>query len=133
MLCHDYPMIKRNDFVILGASGTTGRLIADHLVRQGASVVLAGRDTARLGETAARFGGAAVSVLAVDMADPGSLARAAQAGRVLVNTVGPFARLAPSVVAAAGPRLSRTGTASCRRGLAGRTRRHGTDRAWPPS
>ncbi|MCC9307290.1 SDR family NAD(P)-dependent oxidoreductase [Kitasatospora sp. RB6PN24] len=93
-------MTMRNDFVVLGASGTTGTLIADHLVRQGARVALAGRDAARLGEAAARLDSDAVSVLAVDLADPDSLAAMAAAGRVLVNTVGPFARLAPPVMAA---------------------------------
>ncbi|MER6298249.1 saccharopine dehydrogenase NADP-binding domain-containing protein [Kitasatospora sp. NPDC001539] len=90
----------RSDFVVLGASGTTGGLIAEELVRQGGRVVLAGRDAARLARAAARFEGGAVSVLAVDLADPASLAAAAGAGKVLVNTVGPFARLAAPVVAA---------------------------------
>ncbi|MEU5310856.1 saccharopine dehydrogenase NADP-binding domain-containing protein [Streptomyces sp. NPDC021562] len=90
----------RSDFVVLGASGTTGGLIAEELVRQGGRVVLAGRDAARLARTAARFEDRAVSVLGVDLTDPASLATAAGAGKVLVNTVGPFARLSPAVVAA---------------------------------
>ncbi|MER6126218.1 saccharopine dehydrogenase NADP-binding domain-containing protein [Streptomyces sp. NPDC001795] len=89
-----------SDFVVLGASGTTGGLIAEELVRQGGRVVVAGRDAARLARTAARFESGAVSVLAVDLADPASLAAMAGAGKVLVNTVGPFTRLSPSVVAA---------------------------------
>ncbi|MDF3294282.1 saccharopine dehydrogenase NADP-binding domain-containing protein [Streptomyces silvisoli] len=90
----------RSDFVVLGASGTTGGLIAGHLVRRGANVVLAGRDARRLGETAARLGSGTVSTVTVDLTDPDSLAAAVGAGRVLVNTVGPFARLAPPVVTA---------------------------------
>ncbi|GAA2272437.1 saccharopine dehydrogenase NADP-binding domain-containing protein [Kitasatospora cystarginea] len=90
----------RSDFLVLGASGATGSLIAGHLVQRGGRVVLAGRDAARLAETAARLDSDAVSVLTVDLADPASLAAAARAGRVLVNTVGPFTRLAPAVVAA---------------------------------
>ncbi|MCW7940628.1 hypothetical protein AAW14_00815 [Streptomyces hygroscopicus] len=93
-------MIMRNDFVVLGASGATGGLIAEHLVRRGARVALAGRDAARLGETAARLDSGRVSVLTVEIADAGSLAAVARAGRVLVNTVGPFTRLAPPVVTA---------------------------------
>ncbi|MEU7096530.1 saccharopine dehydrogenase NADP-binding domain-containing protein [Kitasatospora aureofaciens] len=93
-------MVMRSDFVVLGASGTTGGLITEELVRRGRRVVLAGRNAARLARTAARFEAGAVSVLAVDLADPASLIAAAGAGRVLVNTVGPFARLAPPVVAA---------------------------------
>ncbi|MEU8515594.1 saccharopine dehydrogenase NADP-binding domain-containing protein [Kitasatospora sp. NPDC048722] len=90
----------RTDFVVLGATGVTGGLIAEHLVRQGATVTLAGRDTDRLAGTATRLGGGAGAVLAVDLADPQSVAAAARAGKVLVNTVGPFTRLAPAVVSA---------------------------------
>ncbi|MGW2254725.1 saccharopine dehydrogenase NADP-binding domain-containing protein [Kitasatospora sp. NPDC001660] len=90
----------RTDFVVLGATGVTGGLIAEHLVRRGGTVTLAGRDAARLAGTAARLDGGAASVLAVDLADPDSVAEAARAGKVLVNTIGPFTRLAPPVVAA---------------------------------
>ncbi|MDH6577528.1 saccharopine dehydrogenase NADP-binding domain-containing protein [Kitasatospora sp. MAP5-34] len=93
-----------SDFVVLGASGTTGGLIAEQLVRLGASVVLAGREAGRLVQLAERLapGDPSVSTLVVDLADPDPAAvRAlAGAGRVLVNTVGPFTRLAPPVVAA---------------------------------
>lgn len=91
-----------SDFVVLGATGTTGGLIADHLVRRGASVVLAGRDTGRLAEAAERIapGNPSVTTTTVDLADPDGLQALARSGRVLVNAVGPFARLAPPVVAA---------------------------------
>jgi short subunit dehydrogenase-like uncharacterized protein len=81
------------DIVVLGATGTMGRLIAAELAARGASVVLAGRDEARLAEVS---GGAATAV--VDLADPASLRALGKAGRVVVNTVGPFATLAPPVV-----------------------------------
>jgi saccharopine dehydrogenase (NAD+, L-lysine-forming) len=86
------------DFVVLGATGNTGTYITENLVRRGFSVTLAGRDPRRLTELAQRLGGRATTV--VDIADRDSLHVAATAGRVLVNTVGPFARLAPAVLAA---------------------------------
>ncbi|MET8630446.1 saccharopine dehydrogenase NADP-binding domain-containing protein [Kitasatospora sp. NPDC004669] len=88
----------RSDFVVLGATGTTGNLIAGHLVRQGGTVTLVGRDPGRLAATAARFDSGAVAVLVADLADPASLAATVRVGKVLVNTVGPFTRLAPPVV-----------------------------------
>lgn len=81
------------DIVVLGATGTMGRLIAAELSARGASLVLAGRDEARLAEVSP---GAAT--VAVDLADPASLRALSTAGRVVVNTVGPFATLAPPVV-----------------------------------
>ncbi|MEZ0092267.1 saccharopine dehydrogenase NADP-binding domain-containing protein [Streptacidiphilus sp. EB129] len=91
-----------SDFVVLGATGTTGGLVADHLVRRGASVVLAGRDPGRLAEVAGRLapGNPSVTTTAVDLGDHSAVSAMARAGRVLVNAVGPFARLAPAVVTA---------------------------------
>ena len=43
--------------VVFGATGYTGRLIAERLVAQGARPVLAGRSSARLAELAAALGG----------------------------------------------------------------------------
>ena len=86
----------RADFVVLGATGNTGASIAQNLVRRGFDVALAGRDPRRLTELAEQLG--ACATVAIDLADRDSLRIAAAAGRVLVNTVGPFARLAPAVL-----------------------------------
>ena len=48
-------MSKR--IVLFGATGYTGRLVAERLAAQGARPVLAGRDERRLGELAERLGG----------------------------------------------------------------------------
>ena len=84
------------DFVVLGATGSTGAGIAENLAGRGFDVTLAGRDPRRLAEVAERLGGCAT--VAIDIADRDSLRSAAKAGRVVVNTVGPFARLAPAVL-----------------------------------
>src|SRR5690242_8203367 len=84
------------DVVVLGATGTTGRLIVGELAARGVSLVLAGRDRDRLAELAP----AGARVETVDLRDPESLRAVSGAGRVLVNTVGPYAAQAPAVVAA---------------------------------
>lgn len=78
-----------DDIWVLGATGRSGRGIARHLRGTGHSVVLAGRDPARLASIAGELGDAGVvsgsleSLLA-------QLRSAAPA--VVVNTIGPFAR-----------------------------------------
>ena len=53
--------------VVTGASSGLGRAIAVELARNGARVVLAGRDQARLAETAEALGGAEHRTLALDL------------------------------------------------------------------
>ncbi|WP_329561225.1 SDR family NAD(P)-dependent oxidoreductase [Kitasatospora sp. NBC_01266] len=91
-----------SDFVVFGATGSTGGLVADRLIRRGASVVLAGRDPGRLAEAAERLapGNPSVTTMTVDLDDHAAVSAMARAARVLVNAVGPFARLAPAVVTA---------------------------------
>lgn len=74
----------RSDVVVLGASGTAGRLIVDELTSHGVSVVGASRRGAP----------------SIDLDDPVALRQLVSSGRVVINTIGPFARLAPAVVAA---------------------------------
>jgi len=87
------------DVTILGASGTSGQLIAQLLLRGGASVVLAGRNQDGLDALRDRFASnSVVGTLQFDLAEPASVQAAVAAGRVLINTVGPFTRLAPPVI-----------------------------------
>src|SRR5258705_83632 len=60
--------------VLFGATGYTGRLVADALVQRGAAPVLAARTAAKLEEMSAALGA---------LVEPGD---------VLVTTVGPFLR-----------------------------------------
>jgi short subunit dehydrogenase-like uncharacterized protein len=85
--------------VLFGATGYTGRLTAEALVRRGAAPVLAGRNRESLAELATSLGGLDVAV--ADVAEPASVDRLASGGAVLVSTVGPFTRYgAPAVEAA---------------------------------
>ena len=85
--------------VIFGATGYTGRLVAERLAAQGARPVLAGRDETRLGELAERLGG--LETVRADALRRNSVFEAVQPGDVLVSTVGPFAKWGDAAVRAA--------------------------------
>ncbi len=85
--------------VLFGATGYTGRLTAEALVRRGASPVLAGRNREALAELATALGGLDTAI--ADVAEPATVDRLAADGGVLVSTVGPFTKWgAPAVEAA---------------------------------
>ncbi|GIL26800.1 saccharopine dehydrogenase NADP-binding domain-containing protein [Actinocatenispora comari] len=88
-----------NEIWILGATGRTGRAVADRLAADGATPVLVGRDPARLRALAETLPGTAQVVPAGSVDEAAALARDA-APAVVVNTIGPFTRTAPTVVAA---------------------------------
>src|SRR3954451_19137698 len=83
--------------VIFGATGYTGRLIAERLVAQGARPVLAGRSTSRLEELADGLGG--LEVVRADVMRKNSVfALVGDADDVLVTTVGPFLKWGETAV-----------------------------------
>ena len=87
--------------VVFGATGYTGRLVAQALVARGAQPVLAARDERRLEQLASELGGGAETAVA-DVSRPDLLRAMLDQDDVLVTTVGPFARLGdPAVEAAA--------------------------------
>jgi short subunit dehydrogenase-like uncharacterized protein len=91
--------VSSRRIVVFGATGYTGRLTAEALVRRGYSPVLAGRDNSRLAGLASELGG-----LDVDLADtskPQTVRDLVEPGAVLVTTVGPFLRLGSAAVTAA--------------------------------
>ncbi|MGH3548678.1 MAG: saccharopine dehydrogenase family protein [Pseudonocardiaceae bacterium] len=85
--------------LLLGATGFTGSLTAEQLVRQGERPLLLGRDTARLGDLAERLGD--LETRRADVIEPGVLRSVLNRGDVLVSTVGPFNRLGHAAVTAA--------------------------------
>ena len=85
---------------VLGGTGRCGRAIAANLAARGAELVLVGRNASRLAEAADPLG--ARTVVAGSVRD--SLdAVARERPAVVVNTVGPFTRTAPEVLAACPP------------------------------
>jgi short subunit dehydrogenase-like uncharacterized protein len=99
--------------IVFGATGYTGRLVAERLVTQGARPVLAGRDEARVAQLADRLGG--LEHVRADAMRQNSVFELVGAGDVLISTVGPFAKWgAPAVraaIAAGATYLDSTGEA----------------------
>lgn len=86
--------------VVFGATGYTGRLVAEALVERGARPLLAARSAERLTSLSAELGGLETAV--ADVSNPESVRALIGEGDVLVSTVGPFARWGdPAVEAAA--------------------------------
>ena len=100
-------MAAERDFAVtvLGATGVTGSRAVSYLRERapqlGVRWAIAGRDPARLG---ALVGGwpedARPELLRADVADAASLQALTERTQALVNFAGPFARLAPPVIAA---------------------------------
>jgi short subunit dehydrogenase-like uncharacterized protein len=85
--------------VLFGATGYTGRRVAQAMVRRGLRPTLAGRNVGGLSLLASRLGN--LDVAHADVADAASV-RALIGGRgVLVSTVGPFIRLGEPALRAA--------------------------------
>ena len=92
--------MRRVTVVLYGATGYTGVLVTDELVRRGAPFVLAGRDRKKLERvTAERGRDASIAVATLD--DPESLRRVFADARVVINCAGPFTVAGTAVVRAA--------------------------------
>ncbi|KGN37862.1 saccharopine dehydrogenase family protein [Knoellia subterranea] len=98
------------DLVLVGATGFVGKLTAAHLAEHAPDTVriaLAGRSEARLAEVRASLPGAAAEwpLIVVDTTDSAAVVDLAARARVVVTTVGPYAKLGmplASACAAAG-------------------------------
>ncbi|MEE8603542.1 saccharopine dehydrogenase family protein [Euzebya tangerina] len=91
------------DLVIYGATGFTGRLVAEHLLTRapdGFSWAMAGRSAEKLATVAHEIGAEGIPHVVADSTDPDSLAAMAQATKVVCTTVGPYARFGTPVVEA---------------------------------
>jgi short subunit dehydrogenase-like uncharacterized protein len=89
------------DLIVFGATGFTGRLVADEVRRRapdGLRWAVAGRDPARLATVAQELGG--VPTVVADAGDPDTLADLAASTHVVATTVGPYARYGTPLVAA---------------------------------
>lgn len=104
------------DVVLWGATGFTGKLVAEHLLaRHGVDGELrwaiGGRNQSKLEELRSDLGPAAANVPIVlgDATDPGSLRSLVANAKVVCTTVGPYARYGNELVAA----CVETGTDYC--------------------
>jgi short subunit dehydrogenase-like uncharacterized protein len=93
------------DVIVYGATGFTGRLVAEHLAARtaaGADIrwAMAGRNPDKLAQVAAEIGAADIPLVIADASDPDSLAWMAAATQVVCSTVGPYAVYGEPTVAA---------------------------------
>ncbi len=86
--------------VLFGATGYTGRLTAEALVREGSKPVLAARSRDRLAALDRELGGG-LETAEADVARPQTVRDLVARGDVLVSTVGPFVRWGEPAVQAA--------------------------------
>jgi short subunit dehydrogenase-like uncharacterized protein len=98
---------KEFDIVVYGATGYTGRLVAEHFVREYGSApdaakwAMAGRSMAKLEEVRSLIGAPADTPLVVaDAEDPVSLDALCRRTRVVLTTVGPYQLYGSELVAA---------------------------------
>ncbi|WP_225097506.1 trans-acting enoyl reductase family protein [Streptomyces sp. CoH27] len=96
-------MSDRRPVVIYGASGYTGRLVAEYLREYSIPFVAAGRNKARLQEIMNAVPGIETADYEIAEVDGSveSLAALFEGRKVVCNTVGPFLRHAPAVLEAA--------------------------------
>src|SRR4051812_47164400 len=85
--------------VVFGATGYTGRLVAERLAGAGERPVLAGRSPDKLSELAGQLGG--LETAHGDVMRSNSVFELVEAGDVLVSTVGPFTKWGEPAVRAA--------------------------------
>jgi trans enoyl reductase len=98
------PAEREFDLVVYGATGYSGALTAEYLARAGttARIALAGRSPERLRATRETLGPAARDwpLIVADAAKPSTLQTMAHRARVVLATVGPYARHGLPLVAA---------------------------------
>ncbi|MCW4352686.1 saccharopine dehydrogenase NADP-binding domain-containing protein [Hoyosella sp. YIM 151337] len=91
------PSEREFDVVLYGASGFVGKLTAQHIAQSApdyARIAVAGRSARKLQAVLDEIGGVAHTwpIIEADAEDPGSLAEMAARTRVVVTTVGPYAK-----------------------------------------
>jgi short subunit dehydrogenase-like uncharacterized protein len=84
-------------WLIYGANGYTGQLLAEEAVRRGLRPVLAGRSQEKLEPLGAKLG---LPTLAVDLADGPALRQALQGAALVLHAAGPFVHTAAPMVEA---------------------------------
>ncbi len=97
--------MREYDLVLYGATGFTGRLVAEYLLQTYGSDgelrwAIAGRDRGRLQSVADEIGAPGLPLLTADSGDRDSLEALADAARVVCTTVGPYALYGSELVAA---------------------------------
>lgn len=85
------------DWMIYGATGYTGVLVAEEAVRRGHKPLLAGRSKSKLEALAGRLG---LEFVAVDLSDRAGLAQAVERVKLVYHAAGPFTYTSAPMLAA---------------------------------
>jgi short subunit dehydrogenase-like uncharacterized protein len=99
-------MERAFDVIVFGATGFTGRLVAEYLnstygVGEEVAWAMAGRNLDKLAEVRRLIGApASLPLLAADASDPVALAALVRQARVVITTVGPYQRHGQALVEA---------------------------------
>ncbi|MEQ1781402.1 MAG: saccharopine dehydrogenase NADP-binding domain-containing protein, partial [Hyphomonadaceae bacterium] len=94
------------DVIVYGATGFTGRLVAEHMlakygVGKGVRWAMAGRSKSKLESVRSEIGAPAdLPLVIADAADPASLLAMAKATKAIITTVGPYQLYGEPMVAA---------------------------------
>lgn len=93
------------DVIVWGATGFTGRLVAEYLLRQygiegEVKWAMAGRSERKLDEIKAQLGEGRIPLVLADSNDPDSLRKMAARTKVICTTVGPYSLYGSDLVAA---------------------------------
>ncbi|MEO1653680.1 MAG: saccharopine dehydrogenase NADP-binding domain-containing protein, partial [Bacteroidota bacterium] len=96
---------REYEVVVLGASGFTGKLVAEYLLKnygRGESLkwAIAGRNVEKLEKIRKELGDEEIPILQADNMKPESIQALAQKTKVICTTVGPYAKYGDSVVEA---------------------------------
>jgi short subunit dehydrogenase-like uncharacterized protein len=89
--------MSHTTWMLYGATGTTGTLIAEQAIRRGHHPILAGRSAASLAALGKRLG---LPWIAVGLDEPDQLQRAVSDVDAVLNAAGPFIATAPPLVEA---------------------------------
>ncbi|MGZ3424397.1 MAG: saccharopine dehydrogenase family protein [Polyangiales bacterium] len=90
------------DLVLFGATGFTGKLVAEAIAKRGKDLrwAIAGRNQQKLEAVRTSIGLPELPILIADANDPSALAEVAKSTRVVCTTVGPYARYGKPLVKA---------------------------------
>ena len=94
------------DIILHGASGYTGRLVAEHLLKtygvgRELKWAISGRNREKLSQVRAEIGAPeSLPILTADAADPATLQALAHRARVIISTAGPYQLYGSGLVAA---------------------------------
>ena len=93
---------RQYEIVLYGASGFTGKLVADYLIAEHPQLrwAIAGRNQQKLEQVRSELGAPDLPIVIADSNDASQLSEMAKQTRTLISTVGPYAQYGTSVLEA---------------------------------